>query len=123
MWRRVVAGLELGAHVEHGLCCDFDSCLRTVYGGYRLIWLGILREFWPRVVVVDDVFGVADIAFQSATYKAGPGVLHGAGQNAELVYATTVHVKRGVGDDNVFHETQRKEISTFGTGFRNQYVA
>ena len=54
MWRRVVAGLELGAHVEHGLCCDFDSGLCRMDEGYRLIWLGILRELGPRVVVVND---------------------------------------------------------------------
>lgn len=38
---------KLGAGVEHRLCCNFDSALRSVYGGWRLILLGTGCQRWP----------------------------------------------------------------------------
>ena len=46
----------------------------------------------PGEVVVDDVFGVAVVAFEAAAYGAHPGVVDGAGEDAEVVEC-------GVGDD------------------------
>ena len=69
-----------GAGVEDGLCGAGDA----LCGG----GVGV----GPGEVVVDDVFGVAVVAFEAAAYGAHPGVVEGAGEDAEVVEC-------GVGDD------------------------
>ena len=109
---------ELGSSVKHGLRGGFD-------GRLRLFGRGRSRGGWqvgPREVVIDDVFGITVIAFQSAPCGVNPCVVHVAAKNAKVVQASAIHVKRRVADNTIFDETQREKLPSLRACFRNEDV-
>ena len=67
----------LGTGIEYGLGGFF-------YGKLGFVGCGCCGQVGPGEVVVNDVFGVAVTAFQTATNSTQPNVVHGAGKNTKV---------------------------------------
>ena len=80
----------------------------------------LLRGRWPREVVVNDVLGIAVVAFQPPRHRPHPRIVHTRGQDAEMVQRRVGDDEGKIGDDRrIVDEADRDVVALLGRHLRD----